>query len=65
MSRAPRTDVGWGEEDRRQALLLMLNSHYACQSYAAAFTASGGTDLLAWRIATSSLPNAIWKGQRA
>ena len=32
MSRAPSTYAGWGEEDRRQAFLLMLNRHYACQS---------------------------------
>ena len=32
MSRAPSTYAGWGEEDRRQAFLLMLNSHYGCQS---------------------------------
>ncbi len=46
MSRAPRTYAGWAEEDRRQAFLPMLNSHYACQTYAEAFTASRQTDLL-------------------
>ena len=46
MSRVPRAYVGWGEEDRRQAFLLMLNSHYACQTYAETFIASGRTDLL-------------------
>ena len=47
LSRAPRTYGGWGDEDRRQGLLLMLSSRYrACRTYAAAFTASGRTDLL-------------------
>jgi hypothetical protein len=44
MSRVPRAYVGWGEEDRRQAFLLMLNSHYACQTYAETFIASGRTN---------------------
>lgn len=46
MERAPMTYAGWGEEDRRQVLLLMLNSHYAGRAHAEAFNAGGKTDLL-------------------
>jgi hypothetical protein len=46
MTRAPRTYAGWGEEDRRQALLLMLNSHYEGAAFAEAFNGDGKTDIL-------------------
>lgn len=46
MERAPMTYAGWGEEDRRQVLLLMLNSHYEGRAHAEAFNAGGKTDLL-------------------
>lgn len=46
MTRAPKTYAAWGEEDRRQVLLLMLNTHYVGQAYAEAFNGQGKTDLL-------------------
>ena len=46
MTRAPRTYAGWGEEDRRHALLLMLNSHYEGAAHAEAFNGRGKTDIL-------------------
>lgn len=60
MSRAPRTDVGWGDEDRRQGLLLMLSSRYAPAGPRQGHSPLrvGPTCSFAWRIAISSLPNA-------
>lgn len=46
MSASPGTYAGWDEEDRRQVLLLMLNTHYEGAVFAEAFNASGKTDLL-------------------
>jgi hypothetical protein len=46
MERSPETYEGWGEEDRRQMLLLMLNTHYAGKVYAEAFNSKGKTDIL-------------------
>jgi hypothetical protein len=46
MERSPETYARWGEEDRRQVLLLMLNTHYVGQAYAEAFNGQGKTDLL-------------------
>lgn len=46
MSRSPSTYKGWGEEDRRQAILLMLNTHYSGQAQAEAFNGQGKTDIL-------------------
>jgi hypothetical protein len=46
MTRSPATYAGWGEEDRRQALLLILNTHYAGQAHAEAFNFTGKTDIL-------------------
>jgi hypothetical protein len=46
MTRSPGTYAGWGEEDRRQALLLMLNTHYEGQGHAEAFNGTGKTDIL-------------------
>lgn len=46
MERSPKTYAGTGEEDRRQTLLLALNTHYRGQTTAEAFNASGKTDLL-------------------
>jgi len=46
MERAPQTYSGWGEEDRRQVLLLMLNSHYEGKAHAEAFNGAGKTDIL-------------------
>jgi hypothetical protein len=46
MERSPATYEGWGEEDRRQMLLLMLNTHYAGKVLAEAFNGDGKTDIL-------------------
>jgi hypothetical protein len=46
MERAPGTYDGWGEEDRRQVLILMLNTHYAGKVMAEAFNGDGKTDIL-------------------
>lgn len=46
MSASPKTYADWNEEDRRQMLLLMLNTHYEGEVFAEAFNASGKTDLL-------------------
>jgi hypothetical protein len=46
MERAPETYAGWGEEDRRQVLILMLNTHYAGKVFAEAFNGDGKTDIL-------------------
>ncbi len=46
MERAPETYDGWGEEDRRQMLILMLNTHYAGKVMAEAFNGDGKTDIL-------------------
>jgi hypothetical protein len=46
MERSPETYDGWGEEDRRQMLVLMLNTHYAGEVYAEAFNKGGHTDIL-------------------
>jgi hypothetical protein len=67
MSRAPETYAGWGEEDRRQALLLMLNTHYVGQAYAEAFNGQGKTDLLI-RVEDRNLfigECLIWSGAKS
>jgi len=46
MERSPATYARWGEEDRRQVLILMLNTHYEGQAMAEAFNADGDTDIL-------------------
>jgi hypothetical protein len=46
MERSPNTYAGMGEEDRRQTILLALNTHYRGQTMAEAFNVSGKTDLL-------------------
>lgn len=46
MERSPETYEGWGEEDRRQVLILMLNTHYSGKVYAEAFNGDGKTDIL-------------------
>jgi len=46
MERAPETYAGWGEEARRQVLILMLNTHYAGKVLAEAFNGDGKTDIL-------------------
>jgi hypothetical protein len=46
MERAPEIYDGWGEEDRRQVLILMLNTHYAGRVMAEAFNGDGKTDIL-------------------
>jgi hypothetical protein len=46
MERAPETYNAWGEEDRRQVLILMLNTHYAGKVLAEAFNGDGKTDIL-------------------
>ena len=46
MERSPKTYEGWGEEDRRQVMILMLNTHYAGLVHAEAFNSDGKTDIL-------------------
>ena len=46
MERSPNTYARMGEEDRRQTILLALNTHYRGQTTAEAFNVSGKTDLL-------------------
>jgi hypothetical protein len=46
MERSPKTYERWGEEDRRQVLILMLNTHYTSDVYAEAFNSDGKTDIL-------------------
>ena len=46
MERAPETYYGWGEEDRRQVLILMLNTQYTGKAMAEAFNGDGKTDIL-------------------
>lgn len=46
MERSPKAYAGMGEEDRRQTLLLALNTHYRGKTVAEAFNVSGKTDLL-------------------
>jgi hypothetical protein len=46
MTRAPKTYADWGEEARRDVLLLLLNTHYEGQAHAEAFNGSGKTDIL-------------------
>ena len=46
MERSPATYAGWGEEDRRQVLILMLNTHYSGKVFAEAFNGDGDTDIL-------------------
>ena len=68
LSRAPRTYGGWGDEDRRQGLLLMLSSRYrpAGPTQRRSLT-SGRTDLL-FRMDDRDLFLAecfIWKGSKS
>lgn len=46
MERSPNAYAGMGEEDRRQTLLLALNTHYRGKTVAEAFNVTGKTDLL-------------------
>lgn len=46
MERSPGTYEGWDEPDRRQVLVLMLNTHYAGKVTAEAFNGAGKTDIL-------------------
>ena len=46
MERSPKTYAGMGEEDRRQVLLVALNTHYRGQTTAEAVNVAGKTDLL-------------------
>ena len=46
MERSPATYVGMGEEDRRQVLLLALNTQYQGRAVAEAFNVAGKTDIL-------------------
>lgn len=46
MERSPKAYARMGEEDRRQMLLLALNTHYRGQAAAEAFNFTGKTDLL-------------------
>jgi hypothetical protein len=67
MSASPQTYRNWDEEDRRQVLLLMLNTHYEGKVFAEAFNATGKTDLLV-RHEGRNLYVAeckIWSGPKA
>ena len=46
MERSPKTYAGMGEEDRRQIIVTILNTHYRGQVTAEAFNAKGRTDIL-------------------
>jgi hypothetical protein len=46
MTRAPATYEDWTEEERRNALLLILNTHYEGKAQAEAFNGKGKTDIL-------------------
>jgi hypothetical protein len=46
MERSPSAYAAMGEQDRRQALLMALNTHYRGQTVAEAFNVAGKTDLL-------------------
>jgi hypothetical protein len=46
MARAPGTYAAWNEHNRRQALLLILNTHYEGQAHGEAFNGAGKTDIL-------------------
>ena len=41
MERSPKTYEGWGKEDRRQVMILMLNTHYAAWCTPRRSTATG------------------------
>lgn len=46
MEQSPRTYAGMGEEDRRQTVVAVLNTHYAGRAHAEAFNNEGKTDIL-------------------
>jgi hypothetical protein len=46
MERTPGNYAGWGEEQLRDALLVMLNTHYEGQATGETFNKSGKTDIL-------------------
>lgn len=67
MERSPATYVGMGEEDRRQVLLIPLNTQYRGQASAEAFNVAGKTDmLLKWEGQNLFIAECkIWRGSRA
>ena len=67
MERTPADYAGAGEEKLRDALLIMLNTHYEGQGQAEAFNKSGKTDILI-RVDDRNIFIAeckVWKGPRS
>ncbi len=67
MERSPATYVGMGEEDRRQVLLIPLNTQYRGQASAEAFNVAGKTDmLLKWEGQNLFIAECkIWRGVKS
>jgi hypothetical protein len=66
MERGPQTYAGMGEEDRRQVLLVALNTHYGGQGTAEAFNVGGKTDILIRHEANNLFiaECKFWSGQK-
>jgi hypothetical protein len=67
MERSPATYAGMGEEDRRQVLLIPLNTQYRGQASAEAFNVTGKTDiLLKWEGQNLFIAECkIWRGVKS
>jgi hypothetical protein len=67
MERSPRTYAAMGEEDRRQVLLIPLNTQYRGQASAEAFNVTGKTDiLLKWEGQNLFIAECkIWRGAKS
>ena len=67
MERSRQTYADMGEEDRRQVLLLPLNTQYRGQASAEAFNVAGKTDiLLRWEGANLFIAECkIWRGRKS
>jgi hypothetical protein len=67
MERSPGTYAAMGEEDRRQVLLIPLNTQYRGQASAEAFNVTGKTDiLLKWEGQNLFIAECkIWRGVKS
>jgi len=67
MERSPGTYAGMSEEDRRQVLLIPLNTQYREQASAEAFNVTGKTDiLLKWEDQNLFIAECkIWRGVKS
>jgi hypothetical protein len=67
MERSPGTYEAMGEEDRRQVLLIPLNTQYRGQASAEAFNVTGKTDiLLSWEGQNLFIAECkIWRGVKS